>query len=299
MTDTPLADAQMTDTPEALIALPPGTPGAGRIRYGAAMALYQQGRLSAAELEAFRVASASDTRPVDEVLAAHGLPCRMPEPTTATSALARLLAEAATYLAPLTCPGVAELRHLLAQATPAATPPAPRVLPVIDAHLPPALVALAPTQPALAAAIGAAAPHLSWDTYDSYPPEEIGPAFGAGHAFCPLIGPDGACLAEGSEFGLFLMAPHVLYRDRSHPAPELYLPLTGPHGWRFGPGRPLILKPAHRPIWNDANRPHLTKVGPTPFLAFYFWTGDIAAPARILPAKDWPTLEALRLKADP
>jgi hypothetical protein len=289
----------MTDTPDTLLQLPPGTPGAGRIRYGAAMALYQQGRLSAAALEAFRIASASDTRPVDEVLVAHGLPPQAQDPTTAPGALHRLMAEARAYIAPLTCPGAAELRHLMAQAASAATPPAPCPQPVIATHLPAALDALAPTHPALAAAIGAAAPHLPWATYDRYPPDQIGPTFASGHAFCPLIGPDAAHPAPEAEFGLFLIAPHLLYRDHSHPAPELYLPLTGPHGWRFGPGRPLIVKPAHHPIWNDADRPHLTKVGPTPFLAFYFWTRDIAAPARILPAPDWPALEALRLKADP
>lgn len=289
----------MTDTPDALMQLPPGTPGAGRIRYGAAMALYQNGRLSAAELEAFRIASASDTRSPDEVLAAYGLPPRAAAVTTAASALSALMAEATAYLAPLTCPGAAELRRLLAQAAPTSMPSQPRGMPVVTTHLPAALAALAPTHPALAAAIGAAAPHLPWVTYDLYPPDQIGPAFTNGHAFCPLVGPDTADPAQDAEFGLFLIAPHILYRDHSHPAPELYLPLTGPHGWRFGPGRPLIVKAAHRPVWNDANRPHLTKVGPTPFLAFYGWTRDIAAPARILPAPDWPALEALCLKADP
>lgn len=290
----------MTDTPDTLLHLPPGTPGAGRIRYGAAMALYQQGRLSAAALEAFRIASASDTRTVDAVLAAHGLPPRHPGATSTSTALLQLLAEVSAYLAPLTCPGAAELRHLMAQAAPSPMPTAPCAPPVIATHLPAALAALAPTHPALAKAIGTAAPHLPWASYDLYPPDQIGPAFASGHAFCPLIGPEAALPAPDAEFGLFLLAPHILYRDHCHPAPELYLPLTGPHGWRFGPGRPLIVKPAHHPIWNDAHRPHLTKVGPTAFLALYFWTRrDIDAPARILPAPDWPALEALRLKATP
>ena len=286
----------MTDTPDTLIHLPPGTPGAGRIRYGAAMALYQQGHLSAAALEAFRIASASDTRPVDEVLVAHGLPPQGRNPTTAPGALPRLMAEVRAYLAPLTCPGAAELRRFVAQCTPTPPPAAPGPQPVVATHLPAALAALAPTHPALAAAIGTAAPHLRWSSDGTAPPDQIGPTFASGHAFCPLITPDAALAATDAEFGFILIAPHILCRDHSHPAPELYLPLTGPHGWRFGPGRPLIVKPAHRPVWNDADRPHLTKVGPTPFLAFVFRTGEIATRTRILPAADWPALEALRLK---
>ncbi len=46
--------------------------------------------------------------------------------------------------------------------------------------------------------------------------------------------------------GLFVIAPHVLYRDHAHAAPELYLPLTGPHGWRFAPG-PAQCPPAQCP----------------------------------------------------
>lgn len=289
----------MTDRPETLLDLPQGTPGAGRIRYGAAMALFLQGKLTPAELEAWRIASASDSRPADEVLAAHGLPAPVRQQPDADSSLALLMAEASAYLAPLTGPGAGELRRLLARRSHAAIRPAAHHPPIVADHLDTALAALTATRPALSASIATAAPHLGWRLYDSYPPEEIGPAFARGHAYCPLIGPDAPYTEPDAEFGLFLIAPHVLYRDHCHPAPELYLPLTGPHGWRFGPDRPLIVKPAHRPVWNDPNRPHLTKVGPTPFLGFYGWTGDIAQPARVLPAKDWPTLEALRLQDMP
>ena len=87
----------------------------------------------------------------------------------------------------------------------------------------------------------------------------------------------------------------MLYRDHCHAAPELYAPLTGPHGWRFGPGRPLMVKPAHQPVWNPPYPPHLTKVGPVPFLCLFGWTRDVNEVARVMPAADWPELEALRL----
>ena len=66
-------------------------------------------------------------------------------------------------------------------------------------------------------------------------------------------------------------------------APELYAPLTGPHGWRFAPGRPLIVKPAGEPVWNPPLQPHLTKVGPHPFLCLFAWTRDVSLPATRYP----------------
>ena len=137
----------------------------------------------------------------------------------------------------------------------------------------------APRAPQLVRAIAAAAPHLGWTTYDAYPRDRIGEGFAAGHAFAPIAG-GGAPFAAGSfEMGLFLIAPHVLYRDHLHKAPELYAPLTGPHGWRFAPGRQLIVKPAGEPVWNPPLQPHLTKVGPDPFLCLFAWTRDVDEPA--------------------
>ena len=71
--------------------------------------------------------------------------------------------------------------------------------------------------------------------------------------------------------------------------------MTGPHGWRFGPGTPLIVKPAHEPVWNPPDAPHMTKIGPVPFLCIFGWTKDVMLPARVLPAADWAELEALRI----
>ncbi|MGB8814024.1 MAG: dimethylsulfonioproprionate lyase family protein, partial [Paracoccaceae bacterium] len=167
---------------------------------------------------------------------------------------------------------------------------------VLTEHLGPALQPLFATHPALAAAIAAAVPHLGWATYDGYPPAEIGQGFLSGNAYCIVVGQEGPIKAEGFDFGLFLIAPHVLYRDHHHKAPELYMPLSGPHGWRFGVGTPLVIKPAHVPVWNDPDAPHMTKVGPVPFLCLYGWTADPSAPAHVIPAADWAALEALRLE---
>ena len=53
-----------TDDPARLIHAPLGVPGSGRVRYGAAMALYTRGGLSAEALEVYREAAASNCEEV-------------------------------------------------------------------------------------------------------------------------------------------------------------------------------------------------------------------------------------------
>ncbi|MCC5973585.1 MAG: hypothetical protein JJT81_05990 [Rubellimicrobium sp.] len=222
----------------------------------------------------------------------------MPPPLTAALALTALAEAAEGYLTALDHAGAEAVRTALACRHGLAMPPPPRSNQVVDRWLPEALAALGPTHPQLAAVIAAAAPHLDWVTYDIYPPDQIGPAFARGHAAAAILGrgaPFPTRDGDDVDMGLFLIAPQVLYRDHAHPAPELYAPLTGPHGWRFAPGEALDVLPAHTPVWNPPHRPHLTKVGRIPFLAFYVWTSDAELPAHVLPADDWPALEALIL----
>jgi len=219
--------------------------------------------------------------------------------STSVAALRTLVDEADRYLATLAGPGVDEVRAGIAawRDGPATPYAAAKANPVVTAHLPAALAELGRDRPALAVAIDQAAPVLDWVTYDLYPPAAIGPAFAAGHAYARIIGDGAAIPARDFDLGLFLIAPHVLYRDHRHPAPELYAPLTGPHGWRFAPGAPLIVKDAHEPVWNPPGQPHATKVGPVPFLCLYGWTRDVDLPATVIPAGDWPELEAMRLES--
>jgi hypothetical protein len=145
---------------------------------------------------------------------------------------------------------------------------------------------------ALVSAISDARPYLKWITYDGYPRLEIGPRFPEAHAFATVIGPAGLVGAPDFELGLFLIAPYTLYRDHHHPAPELYLPLTGPHRWRFGIEAPWQELPADRPVWNAPWAVHATAVGSVPFLCIYGWTRDVDLPARVVQAGDWAEIEA-------
>jgi hypothetical protein len=282
----------MTD---ALVHLhaPLGVKGSGRVRYGAAMALWRDGQISAEVLEVYRVAAAHDARDPLADLASRGLPA---PPTGANrSAVLRLYQAARDYVLTLDHPGAAEVRAGLPADPGPERPMPPRANAVADRWLAAGLAPLAITHPALASAIAAAAPLLEWVTYDAYPRAQIGEAFATGHAFASILGGDAPFAARDFDLGLFLIAPNTLYRDHHHAAPELYAPLTGPHGWRFGPGRPLIVKPAHQPVWNPPHQPHLTKVGAVPFLSLFVWTRDVNETAQVIPADDWPELEAAQI----
>jgi hypothetical protein len=279
--------------PARYLNAPIGVPGSGRVRYGAAMELWRAGRISAEVLEVYRVTSAHDGRDPKAVLQERGLP--LPGVTTMEGPMRRLYAEAREYLLSLDHPGAEEVRAgLPLDPGPEMTMPTPANA-VVARWLKPALAIVAGDKPALAQAIGDAAGQLNWISYDSYPLDLIGEGFARNHAFASITGGDAPFHATDFDFGLFVIAPGVLYRDRAHPAPELYAPLTGPHGWRFGVGRPLIVKPAHAPIWSPPMHPHLTRVGSVPLLCLYVWTRDVNEDAVVLPAEDWAELEATEI----
>lgn len=284
------------DSAGALLGVAPGTPGSGLARFGRALALQAAGLISDPVLAVYRARAADDRRGPEADLAHQNLaPPTCPAPD-AVALIRNLIALSDAYLASLPGPGVADVRAGLAQWQGGAVTPAP-AMPnaVADRHLPAALASLLAEQPALAGAIAAARPCLNWVTYDSYGAAAIGQGFVTGNAYALLIGNGGAIPAPDYHLGLFVIAPQVLYRDHRHPAPELYAPLTGPHGWRFAPNDPLQVKPAHQPVWNPSMQPHLIKAGPRPFLCLYGWTRDAEAPAEVIAADDWPALEALRL----
>jgi hypothetical protein len=256
------------------------------------MELYRRGVISEAQLDAYREASPFDGRDPARLLADRGLPAIAPPPATPADVMQALFTAARDYLNTLSHPGTAEVRAGLGKCSPASRIPAATPHAVAARWLAPALEQVAVHQPQLAAAIAAAAPHLAWVSYDAYPRAAIGDSFAEGHAFAAIAGGSAAFAAEDFELGLFLIAPDVLYRDHCHPAAELYAPLTGPHGWRFAPGRPLIVKPAGEPVWNPPLQPHLTKVGPVPFLCLFAWTSHVNEPAQVLAAADWHALES-------
>ena len=157
----------MTDVARdrAELALALGEPGSGKRRYAAAMRLYHQGHLSAEALEVYRVCAARDGDDPALLLRNRGLGGEAGDPGAPQpdALIGILVDEADGYLATLQGDGIAEVRRGLAPWRGGAVRiAAPGRNPVVERYLPAALTALAATHPALAAAIGAAAPLLDW-----------------------------------------------------------------------------------------------------------------------------------------
>ncbi|MCB1432817.1 MAG: hypothetical protein KDK75_10215 [Alphaproteobacteria bacterium] len=208
---------------------------------------------------------------------------------TSETEVRNLLKQLSRFLLTLGHPKATEIGHLTqVYECRATTHVEPRSAEVCR-HLPAALGAM--TDQPLATAIASASACLKWVLYDAYTEEDIGLAFARGHAFASLIGEDAPFVSTELDAGLFLVAPHVFYRDHHHAAPELYVPLTGPHEWRFQPGGTFFSLPANQPVWNEPWQPHATKTGSTPFLSIFVWTNDITEPARVIAASDWAVLE--------
>lgn len=198
----------------------------------------------------------------------------------AEAAITQLLEEIEIYLAAFNHRGVRDVREGLARwGDGPHHNVAPRVLTACR-HLPTALSAM--KNRSLADAIDAALPHLHWITYDAYPRAEIGEEFADGHAFASLVGGGAFRHADDFDLGLFVIGPNILYRDHHHAAPELYAPLTGPHGWRFLPDKVFHTRPANEPVWNEPWAPHATLTGDTPFLCIFGWTRDVNIPAKVI-----------------
>jgi len=121
---------------------------------------------------------------------------------------------------------------------------------------------------------------------------DVGDGYKTGNMHALLVGPEGCpFVADDFLLGFFLLTPQTLYRDHKHLAPEIYMPLTGPHGWRFGLGG-WHDHEAGRVIYNAPNDVHATRVYGTPFLALFVWPKNIDTECCVVFADDWAKIEA-------
>ncbi len=146
----------------------------------------------------------------------------------------------------------------------------------------------------LKAALVLARDHLHWKVDDGgfYPKgADVGDGYRSGNMHTLLIGPQNSIVtADDLLLGIFLLAPNTLYRDHKHLAPEIYVPMTGPSGWRFERGDWVDYDAGHA-IYNAPNVTHATRVYDTPFLSLFAWTRDVDAPCQVVHADDWPETE--------
>ena len=100
------------DQARVLLQTPLGIAGSARLRYGAAMTLYQAGQISAEVLEVYRSCASLDGQDVQALLAGYGLH----SPLAAEAAIGAVLCAIDGYLATLAGPGIADVRKGIAAA---------------------------------------------------------------------------------------------------------------------------------------------------------------------------------------
>ena len=260
---------------------PPGLPGSAKVRYAAAMHLHQSGKLSSAALEVYRTLAKDDFADPMVSLSAIGHDREVEQLMGKTHAVSALIDQIDNTLSGLDHPSIAEVRQGIAKWRASSPAPVQPQSLAACAFLPAALQLM--QDKALAQSIQNALPLLKWISYDAYPKAEIGASFAEGHAYATLIGDGSFHQAADFDLGLFVIAPRVRYPDHKHAAPELYVPLTGPHGWRFLPEPGFQWLDANVPVWNEPWKPHATQTGDVPFLCIFCWTRDVTIPAEVIP----------------
>ena len=148
---------------------------------------------------------------------------------------------------------------------------------------------------ALKVALVAAKDHLHWKVDDGgyyVDGADVGEGYKTGNMHTLLIGPEDApVFSDRYLLGLFLLAPFTLYRDHKHPAPELYVTLTGPTAWRIELVEWEEHEAGHR-LFNPSNVAHATRVDETPFLALFAWDfGAVPSVCSVVNAGDWCEIE--------
>ncbi len=136
---------------------------------------------------------------------------------------------------------------------------------------------------AIAIALAAVAPRLTWTQNPNYRRTPPSPDFLDNYGYAVLAGPsDGPpALARHDQlaFGVLLLGPRTHYPLHHHPAAEVYIPLNGAEWWR-GDG-PWREEAPGAVIHHPPNIPHATRAGGAPLLALYLWRGELATHAKL------------------
>ena len=160
-------------------------------------------------------------------------------------------------------------------------PPGPARVPACR-HLPETVGAAIMVDSALAAALAGMEDELHWRRSEGYSDDAMGqPGFMDNYAFAEIIGPHGCFAGDDFRLGFLLLGPGLHYRDHSHPAPELYWPLTGPTDWSRG-GGPFTTRQAGEMVWHRPQEVHATRTHDQPLLALWAWTRDTGEPAMLV-----------------
>jgi quercetin dioxygenase-like cupin family protein len=161
---------------------------------------------------------------------------------------------------------MSRVRARIGSARPSTPRPEPRQQPACR-HLQQALATArigGPDLALLADAIVALAPAIHWRQRPS-----DDPAFMAGHASAPLVGPEETCLEQRPDVrvGISLMAPGIEYPDHRHPPEEVYIALS--RGWWRQNADPWIEPGLGGIVYNPPDIIHAMRSSAEPLLAIW------------------------------
>ncbi|MEX0343986.1 MAG: dimethylsulfonioproprionate lyase family protein [Rhizobiaceae bacterium] len=91
---------------------------------------------------------------------------------------------------------------------------------------------------------------------------------------CELIGPTGIVFDPVCRVGLFAQSSNLDYPERSHPAEELFVMLSGTAMWRLDSGQE-VSKLAGERVHHPSCVRHASRTVSEPLIAIWAWTGDI------------------------
>jgi quercetin dioxygenase-like cupin family protein len=154
---------------------------------------------------------------------------------------------------------------------------APRTLPVADLLQP----ALARLETPLADALCDAASLYRWRQNPNYTAANMGAEFMVGYGYVEFVGPKEASFhAPAIRVGLLVLGPGRHYPTHTHPAEEVYHPLTAGGDWRRGEEDWRQVTPGSA-IYHPPTIAHETRAGSETLLALYCWAGDTSTEARL------------------
>ena len=125
--------------------------------------------------------------------------------------------------------------------------------------------------PQLIDALCRAAGSLAWR--QTYGADELDATFLDNYGWTEIIGAAGPLACAELACGFLLLGPNTRYPRHTHPAEELYLPLSGAAHWQQGDGIWRI-RPVGIPILHSADEPHAMQTTSEPLLALYLWRGE-------------------------
>jgi hypothetical protein len=119
-----------------------------------------------------------------------------------------------------------------------------------------------------------------WQQNEAYR-QQLGADFYDQYGYCNVVGPKGFFSSPDFSLGFLLLGPRCHYPEHSHPARELYVPISGEALWSRANGPYKSVK-VGAPILHRSYEIHAMRTTGSSLLALYLWLGDISTGASLV-----------------